>query len=114
MKSFKNYASNLITGNYEIECDFSMVATQNQILTMYHGLDYINFKGKRNNGYLEINTNYNIEELLDGNPNCTQSIDQLCHPWLEELYRVDTNGTGGQFSFCECLRYSTWFDQDHG
>ena len=91
-----------------------MVTTQNQILTKYHGLDYINFKGKRSNGYLEINTNYIIEELLDGNPNCTQSIDQLCHPWLEELYHVDRNGTGGQFSFCECLRYSTWFDQDHG
>ena len=71
-------------------------------------------RGKRSYEHFEINMNYTIKKFFNDSPNCSQSIDQLCQPWLEELYFVDRNGTGGHNRLCRCIRYTTWFDQEYG
>ena len=98
-----------------MECDFSEINTTKRVVTKYHSIDFLDIEGKR--GYNPTTLSFGSElvlTMLHKRSECFQTIDQLCQPWLQELYEVDKNGTGGENDRCQCLRWKKKFGDENG
>ena len=98
-----------------LECNFDEIHTTGKVITKYHDIDFLNDKGKRGSGaiYLQYGS-LAVIDILHEQYSCYQSVDQLCQPWVQELYEIDINGTGGANSYCHCMRYIKWFNGSKG
>ena len=95
-----------------LECNFDEILTTGKVITKYHAIDFLNDKGRREGDRLVLMYgSLAILDILHEKYSCYQSVDQLCQPWVQELYEVDTNGTGGANSYCHCLRYVKLFHE---
>ena len=98
-----------------MECIFDEITTTGKVITRYHSIDFLNDKGKRHNGTIQFHYgSKNVISVLDEKYRCYQSVDQLCQPWVQELYDIDKNGTGGHNRRCQCLRWIKSFDSNNG
>ena len=90
-----------------MECNFDELASTGKIVTKYHSIDFLTEERKRAIGqlYLQYGSEAVLKTLSEEHE-CFQSVDQLCQPWIQDLYEVDQNGTGGQNSRCDCLRWT--------
>ena len=87
-------------GDDTIECDFSEISSR-RIISKYHNIDLgiIVFTYEL---YFKYNSRSTIKSLTG---DCLHSVDQLCQPWIQELYNVDKSGSGAQNSRCCYLRF---------
>ena len=91
-----------------MECNFDEIASIGNMVIKYHSIDFLTEDRKRAIGqslYLQYKSETALKTLV-APYECFQSVDQECQPWIQELYEVDQNGTGGQNSRCECLRWT--------
>ena len=104
-----------LDGNNVIECVFDEVETTGLMIAKYHSMDYLNFDKIREFGTGTLKLSYGSVELINRLHNmytCYQSVDELCQPWIQELYDVDRDGTGGQNVICQCLQYKKNFQNN--
>ena len=99
----------------EMECNFDEINTTGRIVSKYHNIDFLDYGGKR--GYQthisQIPRSASVLPLLLEKYDCYQTIDQLCQPWLQEMYDIDRNGPSKQVKRCQCLRWKkTFSDRD--
>ena len=88
-------------GDDNIECDFSEISSK-RIISKYHNIDL----GLVGSFTYDLFFKYKLRSTINSmTGNCSHSFDQLCQPWIQELYNVDKNGSGAQNSRCHCLRF---------
>ena len=99
-----------------MECNFDEISTTGKILTKYHNIDFLDEGGKRGYNYYitQIPGSASVLSLLLATYDCYQAIDQLCQPWLQEMYDIDSNGPSKQVKRCQCLRWTTTFGDRQG
>ena len=102
-----------------MECDFSEISTTGILITKYHNIDYMDGDRKRGYGFSNVNIypQYGSEsalKALHSSNICYQSVDQLCQPWIQEIYDTDKNNSTPLTSRCRCLRWIHDFTINNG
>lgn len=93
----------------DMECDFSELSTTGMLITRYHNIDFMDGDRKRSYGftnadiYPQYGSEFALKALHSAN-RCYQSVDQLCQPWIQEIYDTDKNNSV-LTSRCRCLRW---------
>ena len=90
-----------------MECNFDEIETRGKIITKYHSIDFEdNFKeSQQEQRFVSYGSTQVLVKLKEGSA-CYQSIDQLCQPWIQDIYDLETAGAPGHISKCHCLRYN--------
>ena len=99
-----------------MECNFTQVATNNQIITKFHNIDHDRIVTQ----HIKSDFRYSFDGFSyrpDQNETCHQSVDQLCHSWVQRLYDID-KGEEERNMFesihaCQCLRYRHALNSGH-
>ena len=102
-----------IAGEIDVECDFENMKTDKRMVSIFHHTDYVRLLSRVSNfSYTSIDS---LRRLINDN-DCYQDVDQLCHSWVEELYKWDTsisklpNASDWNWSRihpCFCIRHGT-------
>ena len=93
-----------VTDGEEMECNFDEVHTQGLIITKYHSIDLQKRSSINSIPYLSYGSDQILATLVRSSKNCYQTYDILCHPWIQEIYDIDTQGSSKQNSKCFCVR----------
>ena len=95
----------------EMECNFDKIYTSGQVITKYHSINFFGNKEGRSDRRLVLNYgSKSVLNVLASSYKCYQSMDQLCQPWIQELYEVDDEDD--KLQLCKCLRYVKWLTAD--
>ena len=77
-----------IAGEIDVECDFENINTNKRIVSKFHHTDYVRLLSRVSN--FSYTSEDSFRRLINDN-NCYQDVDQLCHSWVQELYKWDTS-----------------------
>ena len=110
----KQYRRNvfLISGGIDVDCDFGNIKADKRILSKFHHTDHERLLSRVST--FSYTSQDSLRRLINDNY-CYQDVDQLCHSWVEELYKWDTsisklpNASDWNWSRihpCFCIRYS--------
>ena len=103
----------LISDDEEMECNFDNIETSGEIITKYHNIDFLGVEGKRSDSRLDLQYgSLSALRFLTSSYRCYQSVDQLCQPWIQELYEIDNSLKDDQRQLCQCIRYVKWLTDD--
>ena len=100
----------IITDGVEMECNFEEIYTSGNILTKYHSIDV---DPDREATFISLSYgSWSVLDILLRGSTCFQTFDQLCQPWIQDLYDLDINETTIKNSHCRCLRITYAFDNE--
>ena len=93
-----------------MECDFSEISKTGKIVTKYHSID-IEGPLRYSNYFLLSYGSRSVIGILKNESTCYQIIDELCQPWIQEIYDVDVHqDEEKKNSRCRCLRFNGTLD----
>lgn len=102
-----------IVDGEEMECNFDKIYTDGTVITKYHSTDFLGDRGSRIDRRLVLNYgSRSVLRVLARTYKCYQSMDQLCQPWIQELYEVDNEMAEERRQVCQCIRYVKWLTGD--
>ena len=94
-----------------MECVFDEVESTGKLITKYHNIDFLSVGGKREYNILELRYgSWEAFDILRKQYSCYQTVDELCQPWMQELFNVDNSEPGTQNDMCNCLRHKILYN----
>ena len=106
------YLALSFAGGIDVECDFGNIKTDIRIVSKFHHTDFERLLSRVSN--FSYTSQDSLRHLINDN-DCYQDVDQLCHSWVQELYKWDasisklTNESDWNWSRihpCFCVRHS--------